>query len=86
MAAYRLIPFLILGGAPDSFSKLRPFLLSGSLVSMFLGLYQVWRAERSTSPASDISVAVFWFSVIVVLGMILFPQAIANFLATHFSG
>ncbi len=44
------------------------------------GFYQMWRAEQLGSPATGLSVALL-FSVFVVLGMILFPQVVANFLA-----
>jgi len=37
MIFYHLIPFLFIGGAPDSLAKLWPFSLAGSILSVALG-------------------------------------------------
>jgi len=80
MTFYHFIPFLIVGGASGSFAKLRPFLLAGSVLSLVLGFYQSWR-KQSKVPAARLSAVVLWVSSVVVLGMILFSQAVANILA-----
>jgi hypothetical protein len=85
MIAYHSIPFLIVRGGIDSLAQLRPFLLSASLAVAVAGFYQMWRAEQLGSPATDLSIAILLFSVTVVLGMILFPQVVANFLANAFA-
>jgi len=85
MIAYHSIPLLIVRGGIDSPAQFRPFLLSASLAVAVMGFYQMWRAEQLGSPATDLSVAILLFSVTVVLGMILFPQVVANFLANAFA-
>ncbi len=86
MIFYHLIPFLIVAGAPDFFARLRPFLISGSVLLIALGLYQSSRAQRSAVPRSRLTVPVLWFSALLVLGLILFSQVIANFLANELGG
>ena len=85
MIAYHSIPFLIVRGGIDSSAQFRAFLLSATLAVAVVGCYQMWRAEQLGSPATDLSVAILLFSVTVVLGMILFPQVVANFLANAFA-
>ena len=85
MISYHSIPFLIVRGGIDSPAQLRPFLLSASLAVAVVGFYQMWRAEQLGSGATDLSVAILLFSVTVVLGMILFPKVVANFLANAFA-
>jgi len=82
MVFYYLIPFMIVAGAPDSLAKLRPFVISSSVLLIAFGFYQSWRSKRSQLSPSKLSLPLIWFSTIVVLGMILFPQTIANVLAT----
>src|SRR5260370_2927870 len=83
MIAYHSIPFLIVRRGIDSPAQFRPFLLSASLAVAVVGFYQMWRAQLGT-PATDLSVAILLFSETAVLGMILFPQAVANFLSNAF--
>ncbi len=78
---YYSIPFLIVRGVPDSVGRLRPFILGGSALFLLLGCFQSLMATRSGSPVSKISASVFWSSAIVLLGLTLFPQQIANSLA-----
>jgi hypothetical protein len=82
MTVYHFILFLIVGGAPDFFAKLRPFLLAGSVLSVAGGFYQSWRQKQSRAPASGLSVSVLWISAVLVFSMIVFSQAIANVLAS----
>jgi heme A synthase len=81
MIFYHLIPFLFIGGAPDSLAKLWPFSLAGSILSVALGFYQVWRQKQSHVPVGRLSLCVLWFSSATVFGLILFSRAIANVLA-----
>jgi len=80
MTLYHLIPFLIVRGASESLAQLRPFLLAGSVLSIALGFHQ-WR-KQSRVPASRLSVVVFCVSSVAAFGMILFPETIANILAS----
>ena len=86
MIAYYSIPFLILDGASASLGKLRPPLLLGSLAVALFGFFQLWRIQRSSAPPSGLSVAALLVSSVVVLGMMLFSQPIASFLANSFGG
>jgi hypothetical protein len=84
-----LAPFLLAAGTAGSsafFVKLRPFLLTGSVLLIGFGFYQSWRARQCQSRSSLLSTILLWFSAIVVLLMILFPQAIANLLADALGG
>src|SRR5260221_11540243 len=86
MIFYYLIPFLIVAGAPDSFAKLRPFVITASVLLIAFGVFQVWRAQRSEVPVSRLAFLMLWFSALAVLGLILFPQSFANFLASTLGG
>src|SRR5712691_10500789 len=84
-----LLPFLFAAGAAGSsafFVRLRPFLLAASVLLIAFGFYQRWRAKQCQCKPSLLSAIVLWFSAIVVLVFILFPQAIANILANLLAG
>jgi hypothetical protein len=84
-----LAPFLLAAGTAGSsafFVKLRPFLLAASALSIGFGFYQSWRAKQCQCNPSLLSTILLWFSTIVVLMMILFPQVIANLLANVLGG
>ena len=79
---YYFVPFFIEQGVPDSLGSIRPFLLSSAVVAISVGFYSLWRLKQTGSPVPRLSISVLWVSAILALNMILFPQAIANFLAT----
>jgi putative Ca2+/H+ antiporter (TMEM165/GDT1 family) len=84
-----LLPFLFAAGAAGTsafFVKLRPFLLAASVLFIAFGFYQKWRAKQCQCKPNLMSTALLWFSAIVVLIFILFPQAIANILANLLAG
>ena len=84
-----LAPFLLAAGTAGSsafFVKLQPFLLATSVLLIGFGFYQSWRARQCKCKPSLLSTILLWFSAIVVLLFILFPQAIANLLADVFGG
>lgn len=79
-----LMPFLFAAGAAGGsafFVKLRPFLLTASVLLIALGFYQSWRAKQCNCKPNLVAIIVLWFSAVVVLVSILFPQALANFVA-----
>src|SRR5579863_3906072 len=82
MIFYHVIPFLFIDRAPASLAKLWPFSLVGSILSVALGFYQVWRQKQSQVPVGRLSLYVLWFSSAAVFGLILFSRAIANVLAS----
>jgi hypothetical protein len=73
-----LLPFLFAAGAAGSsafFVKLRPFLLAASVLLIAFGFYQRWRARQCQCKPNLVSTILLWFSAIVVLVFILFPQS-----------
>jgi hypothetical protein len=84
-----LLPFLFAAGAAGSsafFVKVRPFLLTASVLLIGFGFYQRWRAKQCNCKPNVFSAILLWFSAMVVLVFILFPQAIANYLANLLAG
>lgn len=84
-----LLPFLFAAGAAGTsafFVKVRPFLLAASLVLVAFGFYQAWRATQCKCQLNVVSTILLWFSAVVVVVFILFPQAIANFVANLLAG
>jgi len=79
-----MFPFVFAAGAAGSsvfFTKARPFLLAGSVVSIGFAFYQRWRLKQCKCKPSLMSTILVWFSLIVVLTFFLFPQVIANLVA-----
>lgn len=60
---------------------LRPWLVGISVVLLAIGLAQLYRSNRSCRRRSPASLPVFLLSVIVVVGVVLFPQIFAGVLA-----
>jgi uncharacterized membrane protein len=85
MVFYYSIPFVSVAGGPR-LARLRPFLISGAVLLVALGFYQSWPSRHSKSQACGVSMAVLWFSAVVVFFMILFPETIANLLANTVGG
>jgi TctA family transporter len=83
---YYFIPFLIVAGAPDYFARLRPFVIAGALLMMAAGLRWSWPGEGAEERHSAWKVMVLGVSAIMVLILLLFPQTVANFLASAFGG
>ncbi len=66
MICYYSIPFLIVAGVSESLANLRPFLVSGSLLLIVLGVYECLRSRHSNSQTSELSTVVLLFSAVVV--------------------
>jgi hypothetical protein len=76
-----MFPFLLAAGAAGSsafFTKVRPFLVGASVLLIAFGFYQRWRAKRCNARPNPFSAILLWFSAVVVVVSILFPQIIAN--------
>jgi hypothetical protein len=79
-------PAALGAGAASAFlTTLRPWLLGLSVVLIGLGFWQQRRATQCALKGRVVGQVLLWVAVAVVLGMILFPQQIAGFLADRFS-
>ena len=74
------------GAASAFFTTLRPWLLGLSVALLGLGFWQQHRAKQCLIRGRLIGNVLLWAALVVVLGMILFPQEIAAFIADRFSG
>jgi hypothetical protein len=76
-------------GASAFLQKFRPWLLGLSIVLIGVGFWQQRSAQQCAVKRSYLiiaSAALLWLAVVLVLGMILFPQEIAGFIADRLSG
>lgn len=74
------------GTASAFFTTLRPWLLGMSIALLALGFWQQHRAKQCAIRGRWVGSVLLWAAVAVVVGMILFPQEIAAFLADGFHG
>jgi hypothetical protein len=84
-----LLPFLFAAGAAGTSAfvvQLRPYLLVLSVLLIAFGFYRSWRAKQCNCKPSWISTFLLWFSAIVVVAFIFFPQVIANLVADLLAG
>jgi len=72
------------GAASAFFTTLRPWLLGLSGVFIALGLWQQHRAKQCAVRGRWVGSVLLWAAVVVVIGMILFPQQVAGFIANRF--
>jgi hypothetical protein len=69
------------GAASAFFVTLRPWLLRFSVALIGLGFWQQHRAKQCAVRGRLLGKILLWAAVVVVLGMILFPQQIAGLVA-----
>jgi hypothetical protein len=69
------------GAASAFFATLRPWLLGLSVLFIALGFWQQHRATQCSVRGRLLGKALLWAAVVVVVGMLLFPQQIAGLLA-----
>jgi hypothetical protein len=74
------------GAASAFFTSLRPWLLGLSILLLGLGFWQQHRAKQCSVRGRMIGNVLLWTALVVVSGMILFPQEIAAFIADRFAG
>ncbi len=72
------------GAASAFFTTLRPWLLGLSFVLLGLGFWQQHRAKQCAVRGRLLGNVLLWAALVVVFGMILFPQQIAGFIADRF--
>lgn len=70
-------------GLGVALAPLRPWLLGLSVVLLLVGLWQLYRGKAACRRRSPVSLALFCVSAILVLAVLVFPQAVASFLADH---
>lgn len=78
------LPFLGAAGIAGAFVFLagaRPWLLGLSIIFLGLGFFQVHRGMRCRTRQSKTSIALLGLATLVVVLLLLFPQAIASALA-----
>ncbi|HWO31725.1 MAG TPA: hypothetical protein VNO32_23265 [Candidatus Acidoferrum sp.] len=72
------------GAASAFFTTLRPWLLGLSVVLLGLGFWQQHRANQCALRGRLLGSVLLWAALVVVAGVILFPQQIAGFIADRF--
>lgn len=73
-------------GASAFLLRFRPWFLGFSVVLLGIGFWQQRRARRCALKGRIVGQVLLWTAVVVVVGMILFPQQIAGFIADRLSG
>lgn len=84
-----VLPFLFAAGTAGMsafITTARPYLLVASVLLIGFAFYKSWRAKQCNCKPSRLSTFLLWFSAVVVLVFIFFPQAIANLLANLLAG
>jgi hypothetical protein len=78
------LPFLGaagIAGASVFLASARPWLLALSIILLGLGFFQVYRGMRCRVRQSKIAITLLSLAAIIVILLLLFPQAIASVLA-----
>ncbi len=79
-----LIPFIVAAGFAGGSAFLlsvRPYLLFASALLIAFGFYQRRRAKQCNCQPSRLSTILLWFSAVIVLMSVFFPQVVASLLA-----
>jgi hypothetical protein len=74
------------GAASAFFTTLRPWLLGISVALIAYGFWQQHRAKQCAVRGRVVGKVLLWAAVAIVLGMVLFPQEIAAFIADRLGG
>lgn len=73
-------------GAGAFLQTFRPWLLGLSIALLGVGFWQQHRAKQCAVKRAYLTTVLLWVAVAVVVGMILFPQEIAAFIADRLPG
>jgi uncharacterized membrane protein YidH (DUF202 family) len=68
-------------GLSVALEALRPWLIGIAVILLSVGLLQLYRGQRKCRRRSPLSLALFGLSAAVVLGIMIFPQKVAELLA-----
>ena len=63
-------------------SSLRPWLISIAVIFLAVGLFQLYRGQRSCNRRSPVSFVIFGVCAAVVVAVLAFPQRVAEVMAT----
>lgn len=74
------------GAASAFLTTLRPWLVGLSVALLGVGFWQQRRARQCSVRGRWFGLLLLWLAVAVVLGMMLFPQQLASFMADGFRG
>jgi hypothetical protein len=74
------------GAASVFLTTLRPWLLGLSVVLIGVGFWQQHRAKQCALRGRWVGSVLLWAAVVVMAGMILFPQEVAGFIADRLYG
>ena len=69
-------------GLSVALESLRPWLLGLSVVFLGFGAWQLYRGGRTCRRRSRLSIILFSLSAIIVLAVLLFPQKLAELMAS----
>jgi uncharacterized membrane protein YidH (DUF202 family) len=69
-------------GLSTAFEVLRPWLIVLAVILLSVGLLQLYRGQRKCRRRSPLSLVLFGLSAAVVLGIMIFPQKVAELLAS----
>src|ERR1700687_337952 len=72
-------------GASAILQRFRPLLLGLSILLVGIGFGQQRRARLCAVKRNYLSAVLLWTAVVLVVGMIVFPQEIAGLIADHLS-
>jgi len=76
--------FLVAAGAAGAgrvLAPLRPWLFGVSIGALILGFVQAYGRSQCSLRRNPATVLLLWFSAVMVLVLLLFPQVVAGFLA-----
>jgi uncharacterized membrane protein YidH (DUF202 family) len=68
-------------GLSVALERLRPWLIAVAVLLLGVGLLQLYRGQRQCRRRSPLSLILFGVSAAVVLGIVIFPQKVAELLA-----
>lgn len=68
-------------GLSVAVAALRPWLIGFAVILLGVGLWQMYRGQRSCQRRSPLTLILFGVSAFIVLGVMLFPQKVAELMA-----
>ncbi len=69
-------------GLSVALTALRPWLICFAVILLGVGLFQMYRGQRSCHRRSPLTLVLFSVSAVIVLGVMVFPQKVAELMAS----